>query len=139
MAEAHENNGILISVVVPIFNEEMNVRKLYNRIADTLISMGKSYEIIFVNDGSRDASMPIIISMAEENPSVKYIDLSRNFGHQIAITAGIENAVGEHIVIMDGDGQDPPELIPALFSKACEGYEVVYAKRKSRQGETWMK
>jgi len=139
MAEDNENSGILISVVVPIFNEEMNVRKLYNRIVDTMVSIGKSYEIVFVNDGSRDASMPIIISMAEENSSVKYIDLSRNFGHQIAITAGIENAVGEYIVIMDGDGQDPPELIPSLFSKAFEGYEVVYAKRKTRQGETLMK
>lgn len=136
---ANENKEIVLSVVVPIYNEEMNVRKLYDRLINSLGSLGVGFELVFINDGSKDASMPIIISMAEENSSVKYIDLSRNFGHQIAITAGIENAVGEYIVIMDGDGQDPPELIPALFKRAQEGYEVVYAKRKSRQGETWLK
>lgn len=139
MAHARQSNDVLISVVVPIFNEEMNVRKLYKRIEETMNLVENPYEIIFVNDGSRDASMPIILSIAEENSSVKFIDLSRNFGHQIAITAGIEHAVGDYIVIMDGDGQDPPELIPTLYEKAKEGFEVVYAKRKSRQGETWLK
>ncbi len=139
MAHARQSSDVLISVVVPIFNEEMNVRKLYKRIEETMNLVENPYEIIFVNDGSRDASMPIILSIAEENSSVKFIDLSRNFGHQIAITAGIEHAVGDYIVIMDGDGQDPPELIPSLYEKACEGFEVVYAKRKSRQGETWLK
>ncbi len=139
MAHARQSSDVLISVVVPIFNEEMNVRKLYKRIEETMNLVENPYEIIFVNDGSRDASMPIILSIAEENSSVKFIDLSRNFGHQIAITAGIEHAVGDYIVIMDGDGQDPPELIPTLYEKAKEGFEVVYAKRKSRQGETWLK
>lgn len=139
MAHARQSSDVLISVVVPIFNEEMNVRKLYKRIEETMNLVENPYEIIFVNDGSRDASMPVILSIAEENSSVKFIDLSRNFGHQIAITAGIEHAVGDYIVIMDGDGQDPPELIPTLYEKAKEGFEVVYAKRKSRQGETWLK
>lgn len=139
MSETQNRSSIAISVVVPIYNEEMNIRKLYQRIADVMLDMGIAYEIVFVNDGSKDASMAIIMSLAAENNSVKYIDFSRNFGHQIAITAGIENACGERIVIMDGDGQDPPELIPALYNKSKEGFEVVYAKRKSRSGETWLK
>jgi dolichol-phosphate mannosyltransferase len=97
------------------------------------------YEIIYVNDGSKDNSLPIIMGLSEENASVKYIDFSRNFGHQIAISAGLEHAVGERIVIMDGDGQDPPELIPALLIKSKEGFEVVYAKRKKRKGESFLK
>ncbi len=139
MAETKNQSSVLLSVVVPIYNEEMNIRKLYQRIVDVMQQMGIAYEIVFVNDGSRDASMAMILGLADENKSVKYIDFSRNFGHQIAITAGIENAIGERIIIMDGDGQDPPELIPALYEKSLEGFEVVYAKRKSRSGETLMK
>ena len=93
----------------------------------------------YVNDGSKDNSLPIIMGLSEENASVKYIDFSRNFGHQIAISAGLEHAVGERIVIMDGDGQDPPELIPDLLKKSLEGFEVVYAKRKKRKGESFLK
>jgi dolichol-phosphate mannosyltransferase len=92
-----------------------------------------------VNDGSKDASLGIIKGLSESNPSIKYIDFSRNFGHQIAITAGIEHAKGTRIIIMDGDGQDPPELIPDLYKKSLEGFEVVYATRKKRNGESWLK
>jgi dolichol-phosphate mannosyltransferase len=128
-----------LSVIIPIYNEEMNLVPMNNRIIAALIPLQLHYEIIYVNDGSKDNSLPIIMGLSEENASVKYIDFSRNFGHQIAISAGLEHAVGERIVIMDGDGQDPPELIPALLIKSKEGFEVVYAKRKKRKGESFLK
>ena len=128
-----------LSVIIPIYNEEMNLVPMNNRIIAALSPLGIQYEIVYVNDGSKDNSLPIIIGLSEENASVKYIDFSRNFGHQIAISAGLEHAVGERIVIMDGDGQDPPELIPELLKKSLEGFEVVYAKRKKRKGESFLK
>ena len=130
---------IELSVIIPIYNEEMNLVPMNNRIIAALLPLQLHYEIIYVNDGSKDNSLPIIMGLSEENASVKYIDFSRNFGHQIAISAGLEHAVGERIVIMDGDGQDPPELIPALLTKSKEGFEVVYAKRKKRKGESFLK
>jgi glycosyltransferase involved in cell wall biosynthesis len=128
-----------LSVIIPIYNEEMNLVPMNNRIIAALSPLGIQYEIVYVNDGSKDNSLPIIMGLSEENASVKYIDFSRNFGHQIAISAGLEHAVGERIVIMDGDGQDPPELIPDLLKKSLEGFEVVYAKRKKRKGESFLK
>jgi dolichol-phosphate mannosyltransferase len=128
-----------LSVIIPIYNEEMNLVPMNNRIIAALMPLQLHYEIIYVNDGSKDNSLPVIMGLSEENASVKYIDFSRNFGHQIAISAGLEHAVGERIVIMDGDGQDPPELIPALLTKSKEGFEVVYAKRKKRKGESFLK
>jgi dolichol-phosphate mannosyltransferase len=92
-----------------------------------------------VNDGSKDRSLSILKGLTETDSHVKYIDFSRNFGHQLAITAGIEHAKGEWIVVMDGDGQDPPELIPDLLNKAKEGFEVVYARRRKRDGENFLK
>lgn len=128
-----------LSVVVPLFNEANNIGALYDRIKSTLISMDITHEIIFINDGSTDQTLPLIIGLSTTDTSVKYIDFSRNFGHQNAIASGIEWASGQKIVIMDGDGQDPPEFIPALYKKSKEGFEVVYAKRKKRQGEGWLK
>lgn len=128
-----------LSVIIPIYNEEMNLVPMNSRVVSALSPLQLQYEIIYVNDGSKDRSLPIILGLSEENSSVKYIDFSRNFGHQIAISAGLEHAKGERIVIMDGDGQDPPELIPDLINKAKEGYEVVYAKRKKRKGESFLK
>lgn len=128
-----------LSVVIPIFNEEMNLVPMNNRIIAAIAPLQLQYEIIYINDGSKDRSLPIILGLSEDNASVKYIDFSRNFGHQIAISAGLEHASGESIVIMDGDGQDPPELIPELLTKAKEGFEVVYAKRKKRKGESFLK
>jgi len=128
-----------LSVIIPIYNEEMNLVPMNNRIIAALLPLQLHYEIIYVNDGSKDNSLPIIMGLSEENISVKYIDFSRNFGHQIAISAGLEHARGERIVIMDGDGQDPPELIPDLVTKSKEGFEVVYAKRKKRKGESFLK
>lgn len=128
-----------MSVVIPVYNEEMNIMKLYNRLSDALNGAGIDWEVVYVNDGSRDRSLAILKGLAESDAHVRFIDFSRNFGHQLAITAGIDHAAGEWIVIMDGDGQDPPELLPDLLAKAREGFEVVYAKRRKRDGENFMK
>ncbi|MFN5218744.1 MAG: glycosyltransferase family 2 protein [Sphingomonadales bacterium] len=129
----------ILSVVIPVYNEEMNIGKLYQRICDTLQPLNISWEVVYVNDGSKDRSLSILKGLTETDSHVKYIDFSRNFGHQLAITAGIEHAKGEWIVVMDGDGQDPPELIPDLLNKAKEGFEVVYARRRKRDGENFLK
>jgi dolichol-phosphate mannosyltransferase len=128
-----------LSVVIPVYNEEMNIGKLYQRLCSALKPLNTDWEVVYVNDGSKDRSLSILQGLAESDSHVKYIDFSRNFGHQLAITAGIEHAKGEWIVIMDGDGQDPPELIPDLLDKAKEGFEVVYARRRKRDGENFLK
>ena len=129
-----------ISVLAPIFNEEDNIRLLYDRLTDTLQKItGGSYEIIFINDGSTDSSINIIKSIASYDQHTKYIDLSRNFGHQNAVFAGMDLCDGEAVVIIDADLQDPPEFIEDLYNKYKEGYDVVYAKRKEREGESWHK
>lgn len=130
-------NSIELSVVVPVYNEEKNIEMLFNRIKENIPV--PDWELIFVNDGSADNTLPLVIGLSHQFKQVKFIDFSRNFGHQHAISAGIENAVGEYIIVMDGDGQDPPELIPELLEKAKSGFEVVYAKRKKRQGEGFLK
>lgn len=130
-------NSIELSVVVPVYNEEKNIEMLFNRIKENIPV--SNWELIFVNDGSADNTLPLVIGLSHQYKQVKYIDFSRNFGHQHAISAGIENATGEYIIVMDGDGQDPPELIPELLEKAKSGFEVVYAKRKKRQGEGFLK
>lgn len=124
-----------LSVVIPIYNEAANIRTLYDRLIGALAELGCSYELIFVNDGSRDQSLPLLKALAGYDPRVRYVDFSRNFGHQIAVTAGLDLARGAAVVIIDADLQDPPELIPPLYRKLQEGYEVVYARRRSRQGE----
>lgn len=128
-----------ISVIIPVYNEEANIDALYNRLKAVMEGLKISYEMIFVNDGSRDRSMPMIKALAAEHSEVKYVDFSRNFGHQIAVTAGLDKANGEAIVIIDADLQDPPELIAEMYQKLKSGYEVVYAKRKRRSGESLMK
>jgi polyisoprenyl-phosphate glycosyltransferase len=131
--------NIELSVIVPLFNEEQNIGALNERIITVLASMSISNEIIYINDGSKDKTLPLVVGLTHQFPNVKYIDFSRNFGHQQAISAGIKFAKGKYLVIMDGDGQDPPELIPELYYKAISGFEVVYAKRKKRQGEGLLK
>lgn len=128
-----------ISVIIPIYNEEQNIPELYNRLQKTLSQVSKNYELIFVNDGSKDNSLMELLKLAELDPRVLYINFSRNFGHQIAVTAGLDASKGKAVVIIDGDLQDPPELIVDLFKKYKEGYEVVYAKRKERKGESFFK
>lgn len=125
-----------LSVIIPIYNEETNIPTLYDRLRGVLDPMGLRYEFIFINDGSRDKSLQLVQTLALRDERVRFIDFSRNFGHQIAVTAGLDLAAGEAVVIIDADLQDPPELIVPLYQKLHEGYEVVYAKRRSRQGES---
>ena len=126
-----------LSVIIPIYNEEANIAALHKRLRGVLLPMRlASYELIFVNDGSHDRSLNLLLGLAAHDEHVRYIDLSRNFGHQIAVTAGLDAAHGDAVVIIDADLQDPPELIPELYARLREGYEVVYAKRRSRQGES---
>ena len=125
-----------LSVVIPIYNEAANIGALYERLGRVLAGLPGRHELIFVNDGSRDNSLELLLALAARDGRVRYIDLSRNFGHQIAVTAGLDAAAGAAVVIIDADLQDPPELIPELYQKLHEGYEVVYAKRRSRQGES---
>ncbi|MCB0506825.1 MAG: glycosyltransferase family 2 protein [Bacteroidetes bacterium] len=128
-----------ISVIIPVFNEEKSLSILYDRLIDVVTSFTQDYEFIFVNDGSKDASLSVIKELSTKNQSVKYIDFSRNFGHQFAVFAGLENAQGDAIIIIDADLQDPPELIRELYAKWKNGYDVVYAQREERKGESWHK
>ena len=128
-----------LSIIIPIYNEEGNLSKLYDRLSNVAQALNVSYELIFINDGSSDNSLSIITELAKSDKHVKYINFSRNFGHQIAVTAGIDNCTGNAVAIIDADLQDPPELIGALYHKMNEGYQVVYARRKSRSGESFMK
>jgi len=134
-----EHHLTALSIVIPIYNEEGNIAHLYKRLVVVLREMGLSYEIIFVNDGSADQSIQLIQALSLSDDKVKYIDLSRNFGHQIAVSAGLDFASGNTVVIIDADLQDPPELIATLYQKWQEGYEVVYATRNKRKGESALK
>ncbi len=128
-----------ISVIIPIYNESANIRKLVERLNNVFSQINNSTEYIFINDGSKDNSIEIVKELALSDDKIKYINFSRNFGHQIAVTAGLDKAIGERIVIIDADLQDPPELIIDMYNKMDEGFEVVYAKRKARKGESWLK
>ena len=128
-----------LSIVVPIFNEEQNLPELHTRLSDAARAITPSYEIVFVNDGSRDESRSILHILSQRDEHVYYIHFSRNFGHQIAVTAGLDRCRGKSVVIIDGDLQDPPEVIPELYEKHKSGYDVVYARRSERKGETWFK
>jgi len=132
-------NNIELSIVLPVYNEENNIDLLFTRIISSVEQLKCNYEIIFVNDGSVDNSLEIIINLSKNNPNVKYIDFSRNFGHQIAIYAGMEKSKGNYVVIMDSDLQDPPEEIINLYNTVKQGFDVVHAKRKIRKGETIFK
>ena len=130
-----------ISVVIPMYCEEEVVDICYKRVINNLkkLSDKYSYEIIFINDGSKDSTLEILKKIASNDDNVKIISFSRNFGHQAAVTAGIRNVTGDAIIIMDADLQDPPELFEGMIEKWEEGYEVVYGKRKTREGESIFK
>lgn len=128
-----------LSVIIPSYNEERNVGIMHERLTKTLSEITDSYEMIFVNDCSKDQTLLRIKELAEKDSHVKYLSFSRNFGHQIAVSAGLDFCTGEAVVIIDGDLQDPPELISKMYERYKEGYKVVYAKRKTREGETWFK
>ena len=129
----------VISIVAPVYNEEPILHELYHRVAGILEEIGEPWELILVNDGSRDRSFEIMCELHEKDPRVHVVNFSRNFGHQIAITAGADYAQGDAVVIIDADLQDPPGLIAEMVKKWAEGYDIVYAVRKQRQGETWFK
>ena len=128
-----------ISVIVPLKNEEKNVFELYTRLTAVLNKIALPYEIILIDDGSKDNTFFAIEKFAKEDSHIKYISFSRNFGHQAALFAGLEKCQGNYAILIDGDLQDPPEAIERLFTKIKEGYNIVYAKRLSRKGETFFK
>jgi glycosyltransferase involved in cell wall biosynthesis len=128
-----------LSVVIPLFNEAENVPALWQRVRAVLEPLGSPFEVVFVNDGSRDATPPMIDALHAEDPRVVVVHLSRNFGHQQTISAGLEQARGRAVIVMDGDLQDPPELIPELVRCWRGGFDVVYAVRRSpREGPTYI-
>ena len=130
---------VTYSIVAPIYNEAKNIPELYKRVKNVMESIGESWELILVDDGSTDGSTDLLVDLEEKDNHVKPIIFARNFGHQIAVTAGLDYSRGKAVVIMDADLQDPPEVIPELIEKWKEGYEVVYAIRSKREGETWFK
>ena len=131
--------SVELSVVLPVLNEEANVADLYRRLLAVLPGVVGSFEIIFVDDGSADRTWSIVSELARQDDRVKGLSFARNFGHQMAFAAGLDHAAGDAVVIMDADGQDPPELLPELIARWREGFEVVYAVRASREGETVFK
>ena len=127
------------SIVVPVYNEEEVIHETYRRLTEVMRSTKEAYELLFVNDGSRDRTAEIIKEYSEQDSAVVLLDFARNFGHQIAITAGMDYARGEAVVVIDADLQDPPELILEMVEKWKQGFDVVYAKRTKRKGETYFK
>jgi glycosyltransferase involved in cell wall biosynthesis len=131
-----------LSLVIPIFNEEAIIDELERRLTALLAnveSVGDSWEVVLVNDGSRDRSLELLRGLAARDPRFKVLSFSRNFGHQMAITAGVDRASGEAVIVMDADLQDPPEVVREMVAKWRQGYDVVYGVRRSRAGETIFK
>lgn len=128
-----------ISIVAPVYNEEAVLAELHRRVSEVMDAQSDSWELVLVNDGSHDSSAQVIEALHEKDGRVKGISFSRNFGFQIAVTAGLNHARGEAIILTDADLQDPPEVYPKMIAKWREGYEVVYGVRTSREGETWFK
>jgi dolichol-phosphate mannosyltransferase len=130
---------MLYSVIIPVYNEQHNVQPLYSRLVSVFDRLKATAELIFVNDGSRDNTLSEVKALAAADSRVKYIDFSRNFGHQVAVTAGLHFCTGERVVIIDADLQDPPELIGEMAEMMDTGWNVVYAKRKERKGENFFR
>lgn len=128
-----------ISVVVPLYNEQEVVEEFHRRLSTVLQSISTNIEIIYVNDGSTDDSLDLIKKLRDHDNRIAIIDLSRNFGKEIALTAGLHNANGDAVIVIDADLQDPPELIPELIKEWKNGFDVVYAQRTRREGETFLK
>lgn len=137
MSEAHERP--VISLVIPIWNEEAVIPELYRRVLQVMAQVDEPWELVCVNDGSSDQSLALLVELHQQDPRVKVLAFSRNFGHQIAITAGADFAEGDAVIVMDADLQDPPEVLLRMIEQWRAGYEVVYAKRVKREGETWFK
>ena len=133
LKQSARDNGPFFSVVIPVYNEQESLRELHLRLTAVLQELKGSYEIIFVDDGSADGSFTILEDLHKKDHRVIVLQFSRNFGHHLAITAGMDAAVGEVVILMDADLEDQPEEIPALFNKLQEGYDVVYGIRMMRQ------
>lgn len=133
------SSRVLYSIIAPLYNEEEILPEFYRRMKAICDSFDGDYELIFVNDGSNDRSSEILLKIRSQNQKIKIINFSRNFGHQMAITAGIDHASGDAVIIIDADLQDPPEIIPLLIGKWKKGYEIVYGQRVAREGETVFK
>jgi polyisoprenyl-phosphate glycosyltransferase len=130
---------MLVSVVAPVYNEEAIVDEFYRRVKVVMEGIGQPWELVLINDGSRDRSPELMRNLHACDDHVKVVNFARNFGHQIAITAGMDYARGDAVIVMDADLQDPPEVIPDLLAKWQEGFQVIYAIRAERKGETWFK
>lgn len=127
------------SIVAPIYNEEGNIKKLYERVCAVMDSTGEPWELVTINDGSRDRSLELLEEIAAQDSRIKIVNFARNFGHQIAVTAGLDHTSGDAMVVIDADLQDPPELILEMIERWKAGYHVVYAVRQERKGESWFK
>ncbi|MDX2271851.1 MAG: glycosyltransferase family 2 protein [Cyanobacteriota bacterium] len=138
-AQGYQTQTVDLSIVIPCRNEADNLSYLFERLTQNLDLLGLRYEIVCVNDGSQDQTLEYLIQYHQKNSAIKVINLSRNFGKEIALTAGIDYATGRAVIPIDADLQDPPELIGEMVKKWQEGYQVIYAVRKTRQGETWIK
>ncbi len=129
----------LLSVVVPAYNEFPVLEEFHQRISDVLGATGMSYEIIYIDDGSTDDTAVLLNRLRDEDPAVAVIELSRNFGKEVALTAGLDHARGDAVIIIDADLQDPPELIDEFLREWRNGYDIVYGRRTDREGESWLK
>lgn len=131
-----------LSIVIPVFNEEQTIPELHRRLEAFLAQLpvvGSAWEVVFVDDGSKDRSAALLSELGEKEPRYRVLGFSRNFGHQIAITAGLDHAEGDAVVVMDADLQDPPEVVAAMLERSHEGFDVVYGVRRKREGETFFK
>ncbi len=129
----------IYSIIVPVYNESGSLPELHKRLSEVMDTSGEAWELLLVDDGSTDGSTQMIYDLAEKDSNVRPVILARNFGHQIAVTAGLDYSRGDAVVVIDADLQDPPEVILTLIEKWREGYEVVYAVREKREGETFFK
>ncbi|AFY33336.1 glycosyltransferase family 2 protein [Calothrix sp. PCC 7507] len=132
-------NQPIYSLVIPIYNEEENITEMYRRLINVMEQLDGEAELILIDDGSRDRSLSMIRELHQRDSRVLYLSLARNFGHQIAVTAGLNFVQGKSVIVMDADLQDPPELILTMIEKWQEGYQVVYAQRLARKKESWLK
>lgn len=139
MNKQTNNMSCMYSFIIPIYNEEETIPELYRRVNAVMNRLDSDVELILVNDGSRDRSLQMLRKLHHEDQRVQYLSMARNFGHQIAVTAGLNFAQGQVIVVLDADLQDPPELIPDMIEMWRQGYQVVYAQRIQRRRESWFK
>ncbi|NJP06819.1 MAG: glycosyltransferase family 2 protein [Chloroflexaceae bacterium] len=138
-ADGEQRYQLSISLIVPVYNEEAGLAELYRRVQAVMDTTEETWELILVNDGSYDRSAAIIAALHSKDARVRGISFTRNFGFQIAVTAGMDAARGQAIALLDADLQDPPEVLPQMIARWREGYDVVYGVRSSREGETWFK